>query len=233
MSTSIHNLHSRRRCSSSWALWARHLPDEASIGLRSQGSVVTDHRSSWVRKLDTEIGSAYVKTYRYDGWSHHLRNLGQRTAPWSAGRATREFDALTWLRDHALLAPEPLLVLEQRRFGFLQSATLVTVAQPGIDAAALLSTLEASTRSTAIEAITSYVHQLHAAGVRDGNMDLRNLLLHRTATGFEVAKLDSPRYRIRPPGRADDRWTRADWQRLQPQLAALAVAPPGSSASSR
>lgn len=233
MSTSIHNLHSRRRCSSSWALWARQLPDEASIGLRSQGFVVTDHRSSWVRRLDTASGSVFVKTYRYEGWRHHLRNLGRRTAPWSDGRATREFDALTWLRDHALLAPEPLLVLEQRRLGFLQSATLVTVAHPGIAAAALLPTLEASARSTAIDAITSYVHQLHETGFRDGNMDLRNLLLHRTATGFEVAKLDSPRYRIRPPGPADDRWTRADWQRLRPQLAAVAAASSEGSASSR
>lgn len=224
MSTSIHNLPNRRRSSSSWLTWAGHLPDEGALGLRSQGDAVADHRTSWVRRLATAIGTAYVKTYRYDGWAHHLRNLGKRTAPWSEGRATREFDALCWLRDHGFAAPEPLLVLEQRHLGFLRQATLVTVADPGIDAAALLPTLDPSTLHTAVTAITQFVQGLHAAGFRDGNLDLRNLLLRRTQQGFDVAKIDSPRYRIRPPGRRDDRWVRADWQRLQPQLdAALAA----------
>lgn len=219
MSTSIHNMHKRPRSSASWPDWARHLPEESSLGSPSHGRVVTDHRSSWVRQLETPIGAAYVKTYRYGGWAHHLRSLGRRTAPWSEGRATREFDALCWLREHGFGGPEPLLVVEQRRFGFLREATLVTVAAPGIDAAALLPTLDATTLQSAVAAITQFVQRLHAAGFRDGNLDLRNLLLRRTQQGFDVAKIDSPRYRIRPPGRRDDRWVRADWRRLQPQLA--------------
>ena len=227
MSTSIHNLHSRRRSSSSWPAWANHLPADASLGLRTQGLVVTDHRSSWVRRLQSAIGDVYVKTYRYDGWIHHLRSLGRRTAPWCEGRATREFDALCWLRDHGFAAPEPLLVLERRHLGFLRQATLVTVADPGIDAAALLPTLDATDLHAAVAAIRQFVQGLHAAGFRDGNLDLRNLLLHRTPKGFGVAKVDSPRYRIRPPGHKVDRWVRADGRRLEPQLAAASAAREG------
>lgn len=220
MSTSIHNPHCRRRSSPNWPAWANHLPEEDALGLRNHGTAVTDHRSSWVRRFETAIGAAYVKTYRYDSWIAKIRNLGRRTAPWSEGRATREFDALCWLRDHGLAAPEPLVVLEQRHLGFLRQATLVTVADPGIDAAALLPTLDRAALQVAVAAITQFVHGLHAAGFRDGNLDLRNLLLRRTQQGFDVAKIDSPRYRVRPPGRRDDRWVRADWRRLQPQLAA-------------
>lgn len=231
MSTSIHNLHSRRRSSSNWPDWANHLPEEGSLGLRSQGEAIADHRSSWVRRVETAIGTAYVKTYRYDSWLYHLRSLGRRTAPWYEGRATREFDALCWLRDHGFAAPEPLLVLEERHFGFLRQASLVTVADPGIDAAALFPTLDQAARQRAVAAIEQFVHGLHAAGFRDGNLDLRNLLLRRNGQGFDVAKIDSPRYRIRPPGRRNDRWVQADWQRLQPQLdAALAAAPERSDA---
>lgn len=224
MSTSIHNLHSHRRTSSSWAAWAKHLPDEGSLGLRTHGGAVADHRSSWVRRFETAIGAAYVKTYRYDSWLHHLRNFGRRTAPWSEGRATREFDALSWLRARGFAAPEPLLVLEQRNLGFLRQSTLVTVADPGIDAETLLPSLDHTTLQTAVAAITQFVHELHAAGFRDGNLDLRNLLLRRTQQGFDVTKIDSPRYCVRPPGRRDDRWVRADWRRLQPQLTAVLAA---------
>jgi len=224
VSTSIHNLHSRKRSSPSWPAWASHLPEEGSLGLRNHGDAVADHRSSWVRRFETAIGGAYVKTYRYDSWVQHLRNLGKRTAPWSEGRATREFDALCWLRDHGFAAPEPLVVLEQRHLGFLRQATLVTVADPGIDAAALFPTLDHTVLQVAVAAIEQFVHGLHAAGFRDGNLDLRNLLLRRTQQGFDVAKIDSPRYRVRPPGRREDRWVRADWRRLQPQLAAALAA---------
>lgn len=226
MSTSIHNLPTRRRCSESWRLWGPLLPEEQDLGCRDAGTIVTDRRSSWVRRLDTPAGRVFVKTYYYSSWTYHLRNLGRWTAPWARGRATREFDALTWLRHHHFLAPEPLLVLERRRLGMLASATLVTTEFPGEDAAAALPKLDPAARRAARAAIESMVQRLHVAGFRDGNLDLRNLLLRRTQSGdFDVAKIDSPRYRLRRPGAAPDRLTRADWRRLKPQLDAIEAMP--------
>lgn len=222
MSTSIHNLPSRRRCSESWWHLAPHLPDEQNLGRREVGSPVTNHRTSWVRRLDCPAGGIFVKTYSYDGWIYHLRSLGRWTAPWRRGRATREYDALVWLRSHGFSAPEPLLVLERRHLGMLRSATLVTREFPGEQAAATLPNLAPQARRAALTAIVAMVTKLHESGFRDGNLDLRNLLLRRTASGdFDVAKIDSPRYRIRRAGTAPDRLTRADWQRLRPQLEAL------------
>jgi hypothetical protein len=206
-----------------WATWSRALPPAAAIWHRDTGEIVTDHRSSWTRRVATPMGTCFVKTYEYPSWASRLRDFGNRTAPWATPRAVREFAALTWLRDHDFAAPEPLAALVWRRLGFVARATLVTAAFPGVAAEALLPTLATAERIDAARGICAFVQRLHRSGFRDRNLDLRNLLLERTADGWRVAKIDSGRFRVVAAGAANDRLARADWLRLAPQLAALGL----------
>lgn len=186
---------------------------------RAHGRMITDHRTSWVRELRVDGADYFVKIYEYPHWSDRLRSFGRRTGPWARSRAAAEFDALTWMRQHDEAAPEPMFASELRRAGFLVRATLVTAAFDGESAAAWLERLPAAERRALAAAIGRLVGRLHALGFRDRNLDLRNLLARREADGgWTIAKIDSPRHRLRAPGRADDRWTRADWARLAPQL---------------
>lgn len=153
---------------------------------------------------------------------------------------------MAWLQAHQVPTAEPIAVFETRRFGLLRRAILVTAACPGTAADALLPTLAPTEQTDLARAIGRLVGSLHRLGFRDGNLDLRNLLAHRRPDGWCVAKIDSPRFRLRRPGPAADRWTRRDWARLSPQLqpydlaavarAAAAMAPihdPGHTAAGR
>ena len=199
-------------------MWQPSLPPPDAIADRRLGEPVTDHRSSFVRRLATERGDVFLKTYEYPTWGARIRNFGRRTGPFARSRAAREFDALAWMVQHDLPAPSPIAAFEWRRFGFLHRATLVTAGFPGDDAAALLPTLPAADRAELAQAIGALVGRLHQLGFRDGNLDLRNLIARREAHGFVVAKIDSPRHRFRAAGAGHDRWIEADWQRLSPQL---------------
>lgn len=196
----------------------------ALLGIgRAEGRMVTDHRTSWVRELPADGRSYYVKVYEYETWGSRLRDLGRRTAPWTRSRAAAEFDALRWLRAREVPAPEPVLVGEHRTFGFLARAVLVTAAFAGEPVDAWLDQLDPTARRELALAVGRLVGRLHRLGFRDRNLDLRNLLARRDAAGnWVVAKLDSPRHRLRAPGRAD-RLVQADWERLLPQLARYGV----------
>ncbi len=186
---------------------------------RDAGRVVTDHRTSWVREVHIGDRDYFVKVYEYLSWTSRLRDFAHRTGPWARSRAAAEFDALAWLRHNGLPAPAPILVGETRRCGFLVRAVLVTEAFDGESVDALLPRLDAADRSRLAAAIGDLIGRLHRLGFRDGNLDLRNLLARRVdADTWVVAKIDSPRHRLLAPGR-DDRWARADWDRLLPQLA--------------
>ncbi|MBX3461875.1 MAG: phosphotransferase [Planctomycetes bacterium] len=191
---------------------------------RGTGRVVTDHRTSWVRERRTPHGAYYVKVYEYATWASRLRDFARRTGPWSRSRAAAEFDALAWMRRHDLPAPEPILVGEERTGGFLRRAVLVTAAFPGETLDRCFARLQPGERRALAEALGNLVGRLHVLGFRDGNLDLRNLLAHHDdATGWVVAKIDSPRHRLRRPGPRRDRGWQADWARLLPQLSAFGV----------
>jgi hypothetical protein len=147
-----------------------------------------------------------------------LRGALKRTGPGTRSRAAREFDALQWLLAHGLPGPEPLAVLEERRFGFLVRATLVTTAFAGEPTDELMQRLPVADREQLAVAIGRFVRKLHGLGFRDRNLDLRNLLGQRMSGGWSIAKLDSPRHVLRAPGNELDALARADWARLLPQL---------------
>jgi hypothetical protein len=201
-------------------LAAAGLDDLEALSSRALGTVVTDHRTSWVRRVVLDACTIYIKTYDYASAGGRLRGAFRTT--WLVpGRAVREWDALHWLRTHGFGAPEPLLAWTDRRLGFLRRAVLVTRAHPGRSLDALLPELAAGERDELLAALERFVERLHATGFRDGNLDARNLLAQPTEGGWSLAKLDSPRYRLVAAGAADDPLARADWQRLADSLAAL------------
>lgn len=192
------------------------------------GQQVVTHRSSWVRRLRSGPGDLFVKTYDYPKARDVLRGIG-RTTVLAPSRARREARALAWLRRHGFEAPEPLGCYEARRLGVLRRAVLVTRAWPGEPLDRLLPTLAEAERDAVLVALEEFVTRLHEAGFRDRNLDLRNVLAARRGARWVLAKIDSPRFRLRRPGRTRDRLARADWERLARSLdAALPATPPRS-----
>ena len=192
-----------------------------ALSARDLGEAITDHRSSWVRRVQIGPTDCYVKTYDYPTIRDRVRGLF-RTTFLAPSRARREWQALLWLRDHGFAAPEPLAHLECRRYGLLRRAVLVTEAYPGRSLDALLPSLTQPDRDDLLCAVESTVEALHRQGFRDGNLDLRNLLARRLDDGsWEIAKIDSPRHRlVSPDAPSHDHGARADWERLSASVAA-------------
>lgn len=209
--------------SAQWPAIATALNSPGPVGAASIGEEVVTHRSSWVRRLRTNTVDVFIKTYHYATWKDRLGNWGKHTAPWRRSRAAGEAAALRWLSTHGFDTAEPLAVLERRRLGFVCEAVLVTRACAGERADHALREADAAQRTRLGEAIIAFVERLHAAGFRDRNLDLRNLLVHDDGAHVRVAKIDSPRHRLVAAGSAADALSRADWQRLAPQLAAFGI----------
>lgn len=198
-----------------------------SLSARGLGAVVTDHRSSFVRRLRLGELDVFVKTYRYSSLRERLKGV-LRTTWLARSRPAREYDALTWLAAHGFPAPRALAAFESRRLGFLEVAVLVTEAWRGAegDLDSVLPRLEPAERARCLATLERLVAGLHAAGFRDRNFDLRNVLARRSVTGaFELAKIDSPRFVLVAPGVREDRLTRADRARIARSLAALRSPP--------
>ncbi|MHC4513615.1 MAG: lipopolysaccharide kinase InaA family protein [Planctomycetota bacterium] len=190
---------------------------------RALGEVVTDHPTTWVRRARIDTVDVYIKTYDYPTWRDRGRGLGRNTAL-APSRPAREHAALKWLQSHGFGGPEGLAVVEARRLGFVWRATLATAAWPGRPLDRLLPTLAAQDRSALLGDLQRFVDRLHRAGFRDGNLDLRNLLARKSLGGWEIAKIDSPRFRVVAAGEPGDRWARQDQKRLRDSLEAAGVA---------
>jgi len=117
-------------------------------------------------------------------------------------------------------------VAEARRFGVLHAAVLVSEAVDAPPLNTFLPALSGPARDQVLHALRTWVEALHRAGFRDRNLDLRNILQVGTAGQPRFCKLDSPRHRLRPPGRTTDRLARADWRRLTASLAEAGLAWP-------
>ncbi|MBZ0153851.1 MAG: lipopolysaccharide kinase InaA family protein, partial [Planctomycetes bacterium] len=206
------------RVAPQWQTWASHLPALPQLGSPELGADVVTHRTSWVRRFYTPAGIAFVKTYEYARWSDLIRSLSRRSLPFAASRARREFDAMNWLNAHGLLTATPLLAAEWRTAGILRRALLVSAAAAGEPATTVLDQLPDAARADLARAIGRFVAALHATGFRDGNLDLRNLIVAPATAGWSIAKIDSPRHRLVRAGPGEDRHSRADWARLTAQL---------------
>lgn len=198
-----------------------------ALSARTLGEEVATHRSSWVRRAALGGTTAYLKTYDYPGRRDRVRGFLRNT--WLApSRAAREWQALEWLRRHGFAAPEPLGLVEWRWFGVLRRALLITAAWPGRPLSQVLPELSGNARCELLRCLHAFVAALHRAGFRDRNLDLRNILAAHDGATWQLAKIDSPRHRLRRPGRAGDRLAAADCRRLSASLAALGIEWPGS-----
>lgn len=198
---------------------ARELPPPGDLSARTTGECVTDHRSSWVRRVAAGGTTLFVKTYEYKGWRDRSGNWGKWTAPWRRSRAARECAAFGWLSRHGFPTPGEYACFEWRSFGFVRQATLVTTAAPGLPADRMLEGALEAEREALAATIARYVRRLHELGFRDRNLDLRNLIVD----GDRITNIDSPRHRIVRAGATDDALAAADWQRLLPQLDAFGM----------
>ena len=197
----------------------------AALTGRSLGDVVTDHRSSYVRRLNLPALTVFVKTYRYATWRERLRGV-PRTTALARSRAAREHDALAWLSTHGFAGPRPLAVFEARQLGFLVTAVLVTQAWPGRDLSELLPDLSARECERCVAELWHFLEQLHGAGFRDGNFHLRNVLARPLDSGsFEFAKIDSPKFHLVAAGLRSDRRALCDRAQLSADLAGLPLSP--------
>lgn len=169
---------------------------------------------------DTNI---YVKTYDYPSWRDRWRGFGRNTR-FAASRVRREWTALQWLSEQGFGGPRVLAVGERRTRGWLCRGVLVTEAWPGESMATLLPQLTEVDRTIVLRELRRFVQRLHAAGFRDRNLDLRNVLAQRESTGWSLAKIDSPRHRILPDADPEDALARADWTRLGTSLQKLGLA---------
>ena len=191
------------------------------LSSRDLGQPITDRRRSWVRLLSADSTSYYIKTYDYPAMRDRGRGALRNTFL-ARSRARREWEALCWLRDHGFAAPEPLGVWEKRRWGWLHRAVLITQAWPGQPLHRLLPVMGIADRDALLEELRRFLSEVHAAGFRDGNMDLRNLLARRTDRGvWQVCKIDSPRSRVISPGPQTDRAARRDRLQLTSSLRAI------------
>jgi hypothetical protein len=195
------------------------------LAMRTTGHPITDARTSFVRRLRCAGFDVHVKVYEYTSWKDRVRGIG-RTTLFARSRASREAAAYEWLAARGFAAAQVRLVHERRSLGVLCRAVLVTDTLPGDSLATMLPRLDATSRRRCIEALVQFVSALHAAGFRDRNLDLRNLVASTPSAagpgvfgGFRLWKIDSPRFRIRRPGLACDSLARRDWQRLARSLA--------------
>jgi len=191
--------------------------DFEALCSRELGHTVTASRSSWVRRVVSDTIDLYVKVYDYRTAASRWRGALRNTSILCRSRAAREWDALAWFRSRGLPGPAPLAVVERRGICLLRRAVLVTATWPAERCDHLLARIAAEDRGALLRSLIEFVQRIHAAGFRDRNLDLRNLLAQRRPGGWEIAKIDSPRFCLRPAQR-HDRLARADWQRLGPQL---------------
>jgi hypothetical protein len=202
--------------------------DPAALSDPAAGIEVVTHRSSWVRELRLGPERCFAKTYDYPRWQDRARGW-LRTTCLAPSRADREAAAADWLRANGFAAAEPLLVWELRHRGQLWRALLITRAVPGRPLDRLLPELPAAERAALLQQLDRWLARLHAAGFRDRNLDLRNLLAEPAGDpadpeSWRIAKIDSPRWRLRAPMR-DDRLARADRARLARSIAAVLPPP--------
>lgn len=180
---------------------------------RDRGEAVRSARSSWVRRFDHEGETLFAKTYDYPEIRDRRRGIGRNTA-WARSRAAREWDAAAFLAEHFGDSSRALGVAELRRGPLLRRAVLLTREVPGTALDALWPRLAEEERRDLESALWDRVAAWHGKGYRDRNLDPRNLIVRRHGEGWQIVKIDAPRFRLVPPGRPDDRLAKADRERL-------------------
>ncbi len=191
---------------------------------RTLGVAITDARSSWVRVVEFGGKRYFIKTYDYSTWRDRWRGTIRNTGPTVESRVAREHAALRWFASAGIATPRSVGFIESRSLGWVVRCLIATEGFPGRDLATLLPTEPRAECEAIGMAVGAFVARIHRLGFRDGNLDLRNLLLADDRAKLVIAKIDSPKHRIVRAGHAGDRLARNDWSRLLPQLRAFGMA---------
>lgn len=223
-----------RGCGAGWRIWTASgdaaclvgdaSPDAvAALAQGGEGERVAGSRSSWVVRMRRGAIDCHVKTYVYPGLRDRARGWFRNTllAP---SRAEREAAAAHWLLAHGFAAARPLVLAEQRGFSGLRIAVVATETVTGERLDRWLATVDDGRRRDVLRALAAWIEELHGAGFRDRNLDLRNLIL-LPGDRPRFAKLDSPRFVI-ARSKGPDALSRADVGRLTASLAAVGLAWP-------
>lgn len=223
-----------RDCGAGWRIWTAAQDPGALVGDGSpaalealargdRGEPIVRHRSSWVVRIRLGAMDCHVKTYVYPGLGDRVRGWFRNTllAP---SRAEREGRAARWLLARGFAAPQPLVVAERRGFSGLRVAVLATETVAGERLDRWLPTVDGGRQKDVLRALARWIDELHGAGYRDRNLDLRNILL-LAGDPPRFAKVDSPRFVITRSKRPDA-LSRADVARLTASLATIGLAWP-------
>ena len=223
-----------RGCGAGWRIWtasgdAASLVGDASadalatLARGTEGERVVGSRSSWVVRMRRGAMDCHVKTYVYPGLRDRVRGWF-RTTLLAPSRAEREVAAARWLLARGFAAARPLLLAEQRGFSGVRVAVVATETVVGERLDQWLPVVDESRRRDVLRALAAWVEELHGAGFRDRNLDLRNLIL-LPGDRRRFAKVDSPRFVI-TKSKGPDALSRADVARLTASLAAIGLAWP-------
>jgi tRNA A-37 threonylcarbamoyl transferase component Bud32 len=144
---------------------------------------------------------AFIKIYSYKGLRRLLRGFLRNTF-FGSSRARREWTNLLRLSGLGVRVPEPLALLERRRFRALEACALVTRWVPDAGTAdEFLGRAKVDDRRLLVREVAHLTATMHNARYADGDLHLRNLLVRRddataSASHLEVFKFDSPAGRV-------------------------------------
>ena len=164
------------------------------------GEIVTAGRQGWTRRIETPVGTLYLKCHRWRRLMSRLRfTLARDTA-------RREFDNLVLMEKLEIPAARPLAVGTSRNLlGMPRASFLLLVgledtrdletALPEL-AAATTDPKERARRRRALALLGGRLGRLHEAGYVDGDMHFRNILLRDAGVDYELFFIDSPKGRV-------------------------------------
>ncbi len=193
-----------RNTTAAWAALGRLLPDPdaswANARLYKQGS--RSHAGSLVLAEQTD----FLKRFNDRGWWYRFRHLGRES------RAVRTWRTSWHCLDQGTPVPQPLLCLEERRYGLLRRSYLLT-AYVGheVRLQELWPSLAKNEKRRLLATLGAQLGKIHAVGWVHGDLKWDNLLLPAVGERPIIIDWDGS---FRPPA-ALRRWqTKKDLQRF-------------------
>ena len=168
-------------------------------GIHHHPSPVQSSRTTAVFKLSLPemTGEISLKIYSYKRVRKMVKGFFRNTF-FGSSRAMQEWTNLARLRGMGIPTPDPVAILEMRRFRALRACALATV---WVGGAVTLDHFLLQASSTQVRRISlslaELVARMHRGGYADGDLHLRNLLVEVDAStpgepAGKILKIDSP-----------------------------------------
>jgi len=135
--------------------------------------------------------SYFLKRYNCRGWGYRLGNLFRQSRAVRTWRVHLEF-----LR-RGIAIQDPLLCLEERNFRLLGRSYLLTGFVEGASSLMeLWPTLTVDEKSSLLRCLAEHLGHLHRSGALHGDLKWYNILIRRTAAGWQPTLVDLDGSRI-------------------------------------